>query len=122
MDNSTPIRLVAAVMIWALLMAAMVLLAQLVSPELAQLTKVTFIVLAIIGIIVVGSRWNWGRSSTVAAEDPLSGARNRLSRVLHDMSDSELIRLRQRLASGDLDDDLLANLIDESDVSKAKRY
>jgi len=108
---------------WALLMAAMVLLADLLSPSFGQMMMVVLIFLTLIGIMLVGFTWNWGRVSNTANQETSSESRkrNRLTMALHDLSDSELIRLRQRLSDGDIGDEQLIRLMDESEASKAKR-
>ena len=123
MESSTSLRFAAIVMGWALLMAAIVTLARLFSPSFAQVMIVVLIFLTLIGITLLGFTQNWGRVSNTDSQETSSEARkrNRLTMALHDLSDSELIRLRQRLASGDIDDDQLARLLDESEASKAKR-
>jgi len=123
MESSTSLRFVAIVMGWALLMAAMVLLADLLSPSFGQMMMVVLIFLTLIGIMLVGFTWNWGRVSNTANQETSSESRkrNRLTMALHDLSDSELIRLRQRLSDGDIGDEQLIRLMDESEASKAKR-
>ena len=123
MESSTSLRFAAIVMGWALLMAAIVTLARLFSPSFAQVMIVVLIFLTLIGITLLGFTQNWGRVSNTDSQETSSEARkrNRLTMALHDLSDSELIRLRQRLASGDIDDDQFVRLMDERDASKAKR-
>lgn len=123
MNSSTSARLVVTILGWALLMAAMVILARLLSPTFGSLMTVALIFLTLIGTMVFGFMWMWGRLSSTHPREDSSEAliRQRLSTALRDLSDSELIRLRQRLASGELDDEQLLRLMDESDISKVKR-
>jgi hypothetical protein len=123
MNSSTSARLVVTILGWALLMAVMVLLAQLLSPSFGALMKIFVILFTLLGVMILGFGWMWGRVSNLseqkdAAEDL---KRNRITMALRDLSDSELVRLRQRLASGDVDEEQLMRLMDESESSKAKR-
>jgi uncharacterized membrane protein len=65
----------------------------------------------------------WGRVSNLSEQKDSAEdlKRNRITMALRDLSDSELVRLRQRLASGDVDEEQLMRLMDESESSKAKR-
>jgi len=69
------------------------------------------------GVMVTGFVWNWGDGSLVkqqASRGSISEEffgekrkRDELDDVLRDLSDEELIRLRQRLSDGSVDDDML---------------
>lgn len=67
------------------------------------------------GVTVTGFFWNWGDGSLMKQEsrgstaDFLKGKRkhDEFDALLRDMSDEELIRLRQRLSDGSLTDELL---------------
>lgn len=79
------------------------------------------------GITTTGFLWKWGgyddrvREVRDESMDVEKAKRNRLALALRDLSDAELTRLRQRLSDGDIDDDHLAALLDESASDKAKR-
>jgi hypothetical protein len=75
------------------------------------------------GITTTGFIWNGQPASDRSAQtaDVEALKRNRLTLALRDLSDNELARLRQRLSDGDIDDELLARLLDESEASKVKR-
>ena len=75
------------------------------------------------GITTTGFMWKWGDYSD---SDPMieleKSKRNRLSMALRDLSDSELSSLRERLATGDIDQSQLERLMDnESELSKVKQ-
>lgn len=77
------------------------------------------------GITTTGFMWNWGdyaRYSPDVEADAEKAKRTRLSSALRELSDSELSSLRQRLANGDIDDEKLARLLEESELEKVKRY
>jgi len=67
--------------------------------------------------------WKWGEYNDSDSTSELEKSkRNRLSMALRDLSDSELASLRQRLATGDIDQSQLERLLDdESELSKVKR-
>jgi uncharacterized membrane protein len=82
------------------------------------------ILFTIAGVLVTGFMWVGSESGSRTSNRTGSreeDKRERLTHALRDLSDNELIRLRQRLASGDIDDDQLARLLDESEAAKAKR-
>jgi reverse gyrase len=77
-------------------------------------------------VLVSGFIWNWGRGSSVqqSASEALDSEmqsrekrkNDRLSRALRNLSNEELVRLRQRLASGEIDEhDLEAALGEDAD-------
>jgi len=75
------------------------------------------------GITTTGFMWKWGEYNDSDSTSELEKSkRNRLSMALRDLSDSELASLRQRLATGDIDQSQLERLLDdESELSKVKR-
>lgn len=109
---------------WVLLIGAMIPLTAITIDILQEAVIAIPVVLAVSGIAVTGFIYNWGQLPNESSHDASSESfkRNRLTMALRDLSDSELASLRQRLASGDIDDDQLARLLDESDASKAKRH
>jgi len=108
---------------WVLLIGAMIAMTAITIDTLQEAVIAIPVVLAVSGIAVTGFIWNPGHLPNESSHDASSESfkRNRLTMALRDLSDSELASLRQRLASGDIDDDQLARLLDESEASKAKR-
>ena len=116
-------RLAATVVIWALLIAGMIVLSLLLAPFVGEAVMFILILLTGAGIVLSGFIWNWGQLPNESSHTDSSESlkRSRLAMALRDLSDSELASLRHRLSSGDIDDDQLARLLDESEASKAKR-
>ena len=106
---------------WALLIGAMIPLTAITISTLQEAVIAIPVVLAVSGIAVTGFIWQWGQMPDTTSHDTESLKRNRLTMALRDLSDDELKGLRQRLANGDIDDNQLARLLDESEASKAKR-
>jgi hypothetical protein len=108
---------------WSMFLIAMMILSGLFSRIMEEGVIFVPIMFTVAGIVMSGFIWNWGQLPDTASQDRASEdlKRNRLTQALRNLSDDELHRLRQRLASGDVDDDQLARLLDESEASKAKR-
>jgi hypothetical protein len=120
-SSSPPSRLAATVVIWAMLMAGMVILSTQLAPFVGAGVMFILVLFTLVGLVLSGFIWNWGRlSSQETSSEALK--RNRLTLALRDLSDDELKRLRLRLSNGDIDDEQLGRLLDESEASKAKRY
>jgi hypothetical protein len=76
------------------------------------------------GVLVSGFIWNWGRTGDAQATEKQNDdtdyqqkrKNDRLGQALRDLSNEELVRLRQRLATGEIDErDLEAALGDDAD-------
>jgi hypothetical protein len=109
--------------IWGVLMAGMVLSMLFTAEKLGVWSLGIPVMLVIAGIATTGFMWKWGEYSDAAPMlDAEKAKRDRLSLALRDLSDSELASLRQRLASGDIDQNQLERLLDDqSELSKVKR-
>jgi len=113
-------RALFTLMIWVLLIGAMISMSAILSGTLGYAIISIPIILTVAGITVSGFIWNWGQLPRESQDTAESLKRNRLTMALRDLSDDELKGLRQRLSNGDVDDDQLARLLDESEASKAK--
>lgn len=116
-------RAVLTVIMWSMFLGVMLLTSLGLAPFLGQNVLLVLCIFAVAGITTTGFIWNGQAGSTDAqTADSEAMKRNRLTLALRNLSDNELATLRQRLASGDIDDEQLARLLDESEASKAKRY
>lgn len=114
-------RALFTMIMWIMLIVAMIPLTALTISTLEEAVIAIPAILSAAGVLVTGFIWHWGQLPNEAASSE-SAKRSRLAMALRDLSDSELASLRQRLSSGDINDDQLARLLDESEASKAKRY
>jgi hypothetical protein len=122
-SNSNASRLASTVVIWALLLGAMIALSLILAPFLEEIVIAIPVIFTAAGVLLSGFIWQWGQMPNEAERIAVSESlkRNRLTLALRDLSDDELKRVRQRLASGDINDELAELLDDESEISKAKR-
>lgn len=138
MDNAgTFWKAVATVVVWTMVVGAIVLSSIFLGPSLGEdIIAVIFMVMAA-AVVSMGFVWNWGQVDgqhkgrraeknkradrdddeadvydellyTVGATDKRKHGDDRLSDALRSLSDDELIRLRQRLANGEITEDELA--------------
>lgn len=76
------------------------------------------IAICIAGFLSTGTVWNWGEpgmASVVDMEAQEKVKRERIDGVLRDLSNEELIALKQRLSDGTVDDDVLYQRMTLSD-------
>lgn len=111
-------RAVLTVIMWAMFLVGMLVFSLVLSRTMEDAIPFVLILFTVAGLIMSGFIWNWGQLPDESRE---AAKRNRLTLALRNLSDQELLRLRQRLSTGDLDDIQLARLLDESEASKAKR-
>lgn len=109
--------------IWTALMFGMIVTMLFTADKLGVWSLGIPVLLVGAGITTTGFMWKWGEYSEVDSSIEVERARrNRLSLALRELSDSELANLRQRLATGDIDEAQLERLLDdESELSKVKR-
>lgn len=124
-NSSNASRLASTVVIWALLVGAMIVLSLILAPYLQEIVITIPVIFTVAGVLLSGFIWQWGQlpndSERIAVAERFK--RDRLTMALRNLSDAELKSLRERLASGDIDDAQLARLLDDqSEASKAKRY
>jgi hypothetical protein len=109
--------------IWGVLMIGMILSMLFTADRLGVWSLGIPVLIVGAGITTTGFMWKWGEyTDTDPTIELEKSKRNRLSMALRDLSDSELASLRQRLATGDIDESQLERLLDdESELSKVKR-
>jgi hypothetical protein len=116
-------RAVLTVIMWGMFLGAMLLTSLGLAPFLGSNVLLVLCMFTLAGITTTGFIWNGQTGSTnEQVPDTEAMKRNRLTLALRNLSDNELASLRQRLSNGDIDDEQLARLLDESEASKAKRY
>jgi len=110
MDTRT--RLETTKFIWALI--AVILVALFISSGIGDGLETGHVILGVVALIVGGAStgfiWNPDHVSNDIVSDTESGEkakRERIETVLRDLSNEELIALKNRLADGTIDDDLL---------------
>lgn len=118
MDNHT--RLQATRYIW--ITTGVSLFSLFLSAGLASGLESTHVVLGIAiciaSFLSTGSVWNWGEvgeSSAVDLQAQEKAKRERIDGVLRDLSNEELIALKQRLSDGTVDDEMLYQRMTLSD-------
>lgn len=109
-QNNVVVRVMATALIWITYLGGSV--AAVI--EMAGWGVLLAIVLMIPAIVFTGLLWAWERISGVTqqrlqavSEEGEKRKRDRIDNVLRDLSDKDLLRLRERLSDGDIDDDLL---------------
>jgi uncharacterized membrane protein len=137
MDNAgTFWKAVATVVVWTMVVGAIVLSSVFLGPSLGEdIIAIIFMVMAA-AVVSMGFVWNWGQVEgqqkanqhqnkrtnrdddeadlydellyTAGATGKRKNGDDRLSDALRSLSDDELIRLRQRLANGEITEDELA--------------
>lgn len=120
MNNDIKWKSGVTITLWTLMIGAMIALPITLQGTLGDDVIVFPILFTIAGVFVTGFIWV-GSASEERRKEGEKDKRERLSHALRDLSDDELVRLRQRLSSGDVDEAWLARLIDESTAGKAKR-
>ena len=110
MDTKT--RLETTKYIWALI--AVILVALFISSGIGDGLETGHVILGVVALIVGGAStgfiWNPDHAAKDIISDSESGEkakRERIEAVLRDLSNEELIALKNRLADGTIDDDLL---------------
>jgi hypothetical protein len=109
--------------IWGVLMIGMIMSMLFTAEKLGIWSLGIPVLIVGAGITTTGFMWKWGEyTDTDPTIELEKSKRNRLSMALRDLSDKELASLRQRLATGDIDESQLERLLDdESELSKVKR-
>jgi hypothetical protein len=122
-NTSNASRLASTVVIWALLVGAMIALSLIMAPFLEEIVIAIPVIFTVAGVLLSGFIWQWGQMPNEAERIAVAEQfkRDRLTMALRNLSDDELKRVRQRLASGDISDELADLLDEESEISKAKR-
>ena len=109
-QNNVVVRVIATALIWVTYLGGSVAAVM----EMAGWGVLLAIVLMIPAIVFTGLLWAWERISGVTqqrmqavSEDGEKRKRDRIDNVLRDLSDKDLLRLRERLSDGAIDEDLL---------------
>lgn len=127
---------IATAIIWVLLLAMTTLAFIFLGDTLGEDIIGLMFILVVGGVASTGFVWKWGRLGNQDAQhtdkdayawDAQADKRKRrngdeLSRALRDLSNDELVRLRDRLARGEIDDDDLLRLLGEDASSSSSTY
>lgn len=118
-------KAIATAVVWTMITGGFLLAFIFVGETLGEAIIGMVFLMLLAGVLVSGFVWNWGRIDTAGSmSDALDSEmryrekrkNDRLGQALRDLSNDELMRLRQRLASGEIDEqDLEAALGDEAE-------
>ncbi len=119
-------KAIATTVVWTMLTVGFALAFIFVGENLGEDIIALAFFMLVAAVLVSGFIWNWGRtdstqqtaSEAIDSEVQFREKRknDRLGQALRDLSNDELMRLRQRLASGEIDErDLEAALGEEAD-------
>lgn len=133
MDNNTKIgliaRSVATAVVWVMVAGSIALTGIFLAPAIGEDALGAIFMIMIAAVLSNGFIWNWGRGNKLSRRDmqkrreleeelydmalhnQAKRKRNEIGTRLTDMSDDELLDLRQRLQSGDIDEGEIAHLL-----------
>lgn len=107
--NNIPVRGAVTIVVWLSYLAMIYVSVE----QLAAWAILLAFVLMIPLVVVMGATWNMFGGRTVAKYDSRDESstekrkRERLDNVLRDLSDDDLLQLRQRLQDGTIDENIL---------------
>jgi|GEM_PF-994019 len=122
-------RAVATVVVWVMVTGSIALTGIFLAPEIGEDALGAIFMIMIAAILSNGFIWNWGRGNSLSRrqmrkrmdmENELyditesrqaKRKRDEIGSRLSDLSDNELIELRQRLQSGEIDEGEIAYLL-----------
>ncbi len=128
MDKGTLAKAIATVAVWMMVTGAIALIGIFLAPEIGSDALGAIFMLMIAAILTNGFIWDWGRGSRLSkrelrkrrameadiyhmAQDSLhKRKRENISSRLSDLSDDELLDLRYRVQSGEVDEGEIAYL------------
>lgn len=114
-------RAVTTMTIWALLLVAIIIVSIFLPASLGEDIIAVYLFLAIAGAVSTGAVWSSNNSSE-KTKDKLDAAstgeiekrkNDRLASALQQLSDDELVSLRERINRGEVDERQLATLFDD---------
>ena len=124
----------ATIIIWAMSIAGTAIGSVFLAPQMGEEVLGFFFMLFAAAIVCTGFVWKWGQMPGQGQQNQRHGKqknamygydtdmdyeekrkRDRLSNALKSLSDDDLIRLRERIARGEIQDDDLASVLDEDE-------
>lgn len=132
MNNTTGTiaRVVATIVVWVMVVGSIALTGTFLAPEIGSDALGAVFMVLVAAILTNGFIWDWGRGNRVSRremrarqrmeEDVYDMAlesglqkrkRENISSRLSDLSDDELLDLRQRIQAGDIDEGEIAYLL-----------
>jgi hypothetical protein len=118
----------ATIVIWVLVIAGTAIGSVFLAPQMGEEVLGFFFMLFAAAIVCTGFIWKWGQMPGQSKQDKQKNAaynyeadydekrkRDRLSNALKSLSDDDLIRLRERIARGEIQEDDLASVLGEDE-------
>jgi len=129
MDKGTTGKAIATIVIWMMVVGAIALTGIFLAPEIGEDALGAIFMVLVAAVVTNGFIWDWGRGSRVsrrdlrkrqAMEDDIydmahnslqKRKRDDIGSRLSDLSDDDLLDLRHRVQSGDVDEGEIAYLL-----------